>query len=137
MEARVERAIAALLATPELASRRIAGVWVFGSHARGQARPDSDVDLAVLCDPALGVDRPTVIDRASAAAGIEIDVIDLASALPALAWEIVTTGQLIRELDEHAVERFVRDARYAAEDAWRRDRMIVLASAGTVGGFRR
>ena len=64
-------------------------------------------------------------------------MIDLATAAPALAWEVVTTGRLVRELDVRAVERFVRDARYAAEDAWKRDRMIVLAAAGTVGGSGR
>lgn len=27
-------------------------VWLFGSHARGEARPDSDVDLCVIADGA-------------------------------------------------------------------------------------
>ena len=30
--------------------RRVLGVWLYGSHARGQATPRSDVDLAVLAD---------------------------------------------------------------------------------------
>ncbi len=27
-------------------------VWLFGSHARGEARPDSDVDLCIVADGA-------------------------------------------------------------------------------------
>jgi len=30
----------------------VTGAWVFGSVARGEARPDSDVDLALEIDPA-------------------------------------------------------------------------------------
>jgi predicted nucleotidyltransferase len=37
----------------ELRQRGIAGLWVFGSAARGEARPDSDVDLIAEFDPAI------------------------------------------------------------------------------------
>ena len=33
----------------------VTGIWVFGSVARGDAGPDSDVDLAVEMDPKRGV----------------------------------------------------------------------------------
>jgi predicted nucleotidyltransferase len=29
----------------------VSGIWVFGSVARGEARPDSDIDLALEIDP--------------------------------------------------------------------------------------
>jgi predicted nucleotidyltransferase len=35
----------------DLRRRGIAGLWVFGSVARGEARPDSDVDLVAEFDP--------------------------------------------------------------------------------------
>jgi len=34
----------------ELYGDRLKGVYLFGSHARGDAEPDSDVDVAVVLD---------------------------------------------------------------------------------------
>jgi predicted nucleotidyltransferase len=128
MDERVEQAIAALCAAPEMASRRLLGLWLFGSHARGEATHTSDVDLAVLCEPSLDLmDRARLMDRIGLVIGADTDVIDLGTAHPALAWEIITTGKLMVEKEEEPVERFVRAARYAAEGAERRDRMVVLA----------
>ncbi|WP_043344674.1 nucleotidyltransferase family protein [Belnapia moabensis] len=50
-------ALAAVLARPrereaDLRRRGITGLWVFGSVARGEARPDSDSDLVAELDPA-------------------------------------------------------------------------------------
>ncbi|MBI2388266.1 MAG: nucleotidyltransferase domain-containing protein [Deltaproteobacteria bacterium] len=133
----VRRAVDALTAAPELVGRALHAVWLFGSRARGAAHEGSDVDLAVLCSPVLGNDRFALADRVASAAGVEVDVIDLATANAPLAWEVVTTGRILLERDDEAVERFVRQARFAAEDAARRHRMIVLATAGEVGGARR
>ena len=132
-----EAAIARVLARCEspdlLVGRRLLAIWLFGSHARGEARPDSDVDLGVLCDPPLGIERPRWIDVLSREAGLEVDVIDLATANPTLAWEVVTSGRLVLERDERAAEAFLRRARYAAEDDARRNRMIVLAQSPALG----
>lgn len=133
----LSRAVAALLAAPAIAERSVAGVWVFGSVARGEDQPDSDIDLAVLCEPALGLDRAVVMDQVGRSLGRDVDVIDLRTAPPALAWEVLTTGRLVEERDELAVENFVREARYAAEDDEQRSRMILLAQVGEVGGVER
>lgn len=34
----------------ELYGERLRGVYLFGSYARGEARPDSDIDVAVVLD---------------------------------------------------------------------------------------
>lgn len=123
----LSRTLAALLDAPAMAGRSVSGTWVFGSVARGEEREDSDIDVAVLCEPALELERAAVMDQVGRAVGRDVDVIDLRTAPPALAWEILTTGRLVVERDEDEVARFVRHARYAAEDDEQRSRMVLLA----------
>lgn len=133
----VSRAVDALLNAPALAGRVVIGVWLFGSRAAGHANASSDVDLAILCSPPLGNDRFALTDEVAVAAGVEVDVIDLATVSATIAWEVITTGRLVVERDELAVEHFVRHIRFAAEDDARRHRMVVLAAVGQVGSARR
>lgn len=63
----------ALAASPEV---RLA--VLFGSRARGEARADSDVDLAVL-----GATDPVALaDRLGQACGLEVDIVRLERDLP-------------------------------------------------------
>lgn len=50
---------------------------LFGSRARGKARPESDIDLAIQGE---GVDRLSLARDLSLATGHEVDVVDLAAA---------------------------------------------------------
>ena len=55
-EARQPPTVSAVLrklrdAKPALRQQGVSGVWVFGSVARGDVHPDSDVDLALEFDP--------------------------------------------------------------------------------------
>jgi hypothetical protein len=70
------------------------------------------------------------MDQVGRSLGRDVDVIDLRTAPPALGWEVLTTGRLVEERDELAVEKFVREARYAAEDDEQRSRMVLLAQVG-------
>jgi predicted nucleotidyltransferase len=129
----VDRVLQAVLATPALRERQDLSVWLFGSRARGAATEASDVDLAVLCEPPLGLDRATVMDEASTSAGLQIDLVDLATAAPVLAWEVVTTGRLVMERHEEATKRFVRHARYArSRPDWQRRRRTVTVRPAVV-----
>jgi predicted nucleotidyltransferase len=65
---------------------------VFGSVARGRARGDSDVDLAV---DAPGVDRLALARDLSLAVGREVDVVDLASASYPLLAAVVRDGVVV------------------------------------------
>lgn len=51
-------------------------IFVFGSHARGEASPDSDLDLLVVV-PHLGDKRETAVDMTKALRGLRaaIDVV--------------------------------------------------------------
>jgi predicted nucleotidyltransferase len=73
----------------------VSGVWVFGSVARGEAHPDSDVDLALEFDP----DRqPTLFTLARLQELIEAQLgtkVDLG---------------LRRDLRPHVAQAFERDA---------------------------
>ncbi len=66
---------------------------LFGSRARGDARPNSDVDLAV----AGAVDRLALAADLSRAIGHEVDVVDLAAGGYPLLSAIVQDGLLVHE----------------------------------------
>ena len=57
------------------------GIWLFGSRARGDARPDSDFDLLVVGKPGadLGSDDYERVDRPLHGLGIGCDVVPCAA----------------------------------------------------------
>jgi uncharacterized protein len=66
---------------------------LFGSRARGDHRPDSDVDVAVLG----AVDRLALAAELSRATGHEVEVVDLSAAGYPLLSAIVQDGVLLHE----------------------------------------
>jgi predicted nucleotidyltransferase len=109
MAAAVDSAVAEIVARepPVLAA------WLFGSRARGEEQPSSDLDVAVLLRSGSG---PEVLSRVSAALtqrlGFETDVVDLAKTPPVLGFEVVTSGCRVFERDalaaDEAEERCLR-----------------------------
>lgn len=74
----------------------VAGAWLFGSHARGTARPDSDVDLAV--DPATPAARARKLDLLADLVGAGFDDVDLVVLDrddPVLRWEAIGPNRLV------------------------------------------
>jgi predicted nucleotidyltransferase len=74
----------------------VAGAWLFGSHARGTAGPDSDVDLAV--DPATPGARARKLDLLTdlVGAGFEdVDLVVLDRDDPVLRWEAIGPNRLV------------------------------------------
>jgi len=112
--ARVCYSLQALIANQELAGAvsllegrfPLSALWLFGSEARGQARPGSDVDLAALFS------RPVPAEALFAARfdletlfGRAVDLVDLRRASPALGLQVLRHGRLL--LDRDPADRHV------------------------------
>jgi uncharacterized protein len=98
------------LAAIEAVLDRAAGLdalWLFGSEARGDARPDSDVDLAVLFARTPSPEA-TLHARAVIAdiVGRPVDLVDLERASAVLAMQVLRHGTLVVERDRRHRVRF-------------------------------
>ena len=68
---------------PELQKKYpITGIGVFGSYARGEANQESDIDIAVDIEGAMGLSFVAMADEIEAILGIKTDVIPLRSVKP-------------------------------------------------------
>lgn len=77
---------------------------LFGSRARGRAREDSDIDVAVVADE--GFDLLALAAELSRAAGLEVDVVEIRNAGYPLLKVILRDGIPIHQRDRHAWARF-------------------------------
>ena len=103
--------------------------YVFGSMARGEARLQSDLDLAWLTEPPLTLGQESlVVDRLERATGREVQVIDLWRAPPLLLAEIVREGVPVvcRDETEQALFEGRAIARYLDTDHLRRVQHVYL-----------
>jgi predicted nucleotidyltransferase len=78
---------------------------LFGSAARGDAAPGSDLDIGVLCDA--GHENTAALEVALArATSRRVDVVRLDVAPPLLRFEIARDGRLLLERTPHAWSDF-------------------------------
>jgi len=90
--------------------------WLFGSRARGAARPDSDIDVAVLVDDACaagpGAVKATLFQLIGALGRAvrsdRLDLVLLNRAPPLLRHRVVRDGVLLHARSEAERVRFVR-----------------------------
>lgn len=77
--------------------------YLFGSHARGEAKAGSDVDIAVLFEPGTdtGLAGPATRVRGDLERrlGREVDLVDLARAPVDLVHRVLREGHLVAERD--------------------------------------
>lgn len=95
-------------------------VYAFGSRVKGDARPDSDLDLAVLvpgyADPlklwSLAGDLSTTL-------GLDVDLLDLRRASTVMQYQILTGGRRLwgREPDAGRFECFVMSEKLDLDQA--------------------
>lgn len=98
--------------------------YLFGSHGEGRAHRESDVDVAVLLDPAVHADAEARFQervRLSAWLVAElgtnlVDVVILNELPPTFARRIVTTGVRVYCRAPEADHAFVRDVQLRAAD---------------------
>ena len=88
----------------------LVAAWLFGSRARGRARPESDIDVAVLYSrapeatlAALPERLATVLEEVS---GMEADVVVINRASPDLVHRVLRDGLLLLDRDPPARLRF-------------------------------
>jgi hypothetical protein len=61
---------------PELQRQfKVSKLALFGSYARGEQRPDGDVDILVEVDPSIGPDFVTLADRFDKLLGTSVDLV--------------------------------------------------------------
>lgn len=113
-------------------------IYVFGSFAKGEAWPSSDLDLAVLLPP--GTTIPDLLGLQSDLAcsvGREVDLVDLRRAGDVLRGEVLRSGLTIYEADHGAVLGWEAEAmtRYGE---YRREVREILADFERTGvGYTR
>ncbi|MGH8190114.1 MAG: type VII toxin-antitoxin system MntA family adenylyltransferase antitoxin, partial [Rhodanobacteraceae bacterium] len=74
----------------------VAFASVFGSVARGTARPDSDIDVGVLLDAPLGsARRRELVEALAQVTGRPVDLVDLREAGPELLLSALRGERLI------------------------------------------
>jgi predicted nucleotidyltransferase len=79
-------------------------IYVYGSIARGDEGPGSDVDVAVLLPPNRRIDDPLGLMAAIAArVGRDVDVVDLRGAGDTLRGEVLREGRTVFAADADAV----------------------------------
>ena len=82
-------------------------IYLFGSYANGTEHPDSDVDIAFLCEDAVdNLERWKVSELLASQLNRDVDLVDLTNASEVLRMQVVGKGKRIYVRDEVTVEAF-------------------------------
>jgi predicted nucleotidyltransferase len=121
-------------------SARVPGlvaVYLFGSHARGDAGPGSDLDLAVLAMAKLDpVERWKLQEDLAAQAHQNVDLVDLRQASTVMRVQVLRDGRLLLDVRPSMRAAFEASAMsaYAHLNEERRGILDDIAARGRVHG---
>ena len=91
----LDESIAAVLST----NPSVVAAWVFGSIARGTAREDSDLDVAILLAPPAAAEQQRALydlaARLEQVAGRPVDLVVLGDHDPIIAHRVLSEGRLV------------------------------------------
>ncbi|WIX32413.1 nucleotidyltransferase domain-containing protein [Salinicola sp. JS01] len=119
MQAKIDQAAVVRTLQGALGQRLLA-IYAFGSQISGQARADSDLDLAVLLSgTADSVALWTLAQDIAAMLDIDVDLVDLRKASTVMQYRVVTSGERWWSRDEQAglFEAFVLSDKMALDEA--------------------
>lgn len=119
MQTEIDRATVVRTLRHELGERLLA-IYAFGSRIAGQARQDSDLDLAVLlagkADP---VALWNLAQELAVTLDLDVDLIDLRDASTVMQYRVITSGERwwTRDTQADLFEAFVLNDKMALDEA--------------------
>ena len=112
-------------------------LYQFGSQAQGTARPDSDIDLAVLASTQIPGERLFHLAQELAVRlGRDVDLVDLRTTTTVMRAQIISTGRCLESHDDQARAEFELYAYsdYARLNEERRDILRDIKERGLIYG---
>lgn len=112
-------------------------VYHFGSLAKGTARPDSDIDLAVLARvPISNLRRFELAQELAVQLNRDVDLVDLRNASTVMRMQVLSTGTCLDVQDESARREFEMYAYsdYARLNEERHEILKRISASGLVYG---
>ena len=109
-----------MLSVLQQAIPSLTALYVFGSHASGDAGASSDLDLAIMADDGLQPDQLWELSSSLAdIAGCHVDLLDLRAASTVMQYRIITTGQRLWAKNSQAAlyESFILSQKTALDEA--------------------
>ncbi|CAM3630357.1 type VII toxin-antitoxin system MntA family adenylyltransferase antitoxin [Parendozoicomonas haliclonae] len=108
---------------------QLQGVLLYGSRAKGNSRPGSDYDIAILCDQNIPASECWRLAQDIAATlNQDVDLIDLWQATTVLRKEVVVYGVWLYQRDRVQCEEFVTHtlSQYQNLNVERRDLLAAI-----------
>ena len=112
-------------------------LYRFGSQAKGTARPDSDIDLAVLArDPIPNLQRFELAQELAVQLHCDVDLVDLRNASTVMRMQVLSTGTCLDTQNESVRREFEMYAYsdYARLNEERREIVKGITERGVVYG---